>query len=123
MGGDAMKVRDILSERESQKGLASGTIGHVGGNDTNNLRSINRSRIEDRSSADAVDGHFINQVGVSVIFPSTDIAREKAEGRLCYGRKSEPTNFDSDGEPGFSWQQWYKLLWEFKVTHWHKNHC
>ena len=49
------------------------------------------------------------------IIMSTDIAGEEAALKSLDGRKSQPFDLNTDGQDSFSWEQWYKWLWQEKL--------
>src|SRR5689334_1407055 len=119
-----MKMRNVLSDRQPGEGLTGGAVDDVSGNRSDELQAIRGRRKKNGTAAGSVDGDAINKVRLSPLLPRADVAGEEAQrvGSTSDGRKAEPADLHADVQPVFNWSEWYDLLWEFKRSHWHKNH-
>src|SRR5262245_37403244 len=116
-----MKMRDILSNQQSGESFTSSAVCLVCGHRANNADIIDAVGVDDRAAADSINSDAINQVGVSVVLPGADAAGEEAERVGFYRGESQPTNLNADSQRRLSWEEWYRLLWEFKVSVWDNN--
>jgi len=117
-----MEMRDILSNQQSGERFTGSAVGLIRGYGAHNSDIINAVRVDDRPAADSIDSDAINQVSVSVVLPGADTAGKEAERVSFYRGESQPANFNTDSQGRLSWEEWYRLLWKFKVTVWEKNH-
>lgn len=117
-----MKVRDILSDQETREHITASPTGSVGRDSTNDLNALGAGRIHDGSSTDPVDGDAIDQVGVAKILSGADVAREETERVRFDSGEAKPPDPNTDPKGSLSWEEWYDLLWKYKVAVWDKNH-
>src|SRR5690348_3982218 len=101
-------MRNILSDTQTGKDSAAGTVRHIGGHGSDNLDSVRGRGVENRPSANAVDRHSIDQVGR--VLSSADAARKEAQSIRINRREPEPSHFDSDRQNTRTWQEWYEAL-------------
>jgi len=121
MQGDIMKVRDILSNRQSGKSITRRTVSDVrrDRSDDSELVFVN---IEDRSATDPVYRDPVNQVGVPIPLPSADVSRKEAERMGFQGREAKPSHLNSDFQKSVAWEELYRQLWKIKDARLKKHH-
>src|SRR5712664_2475886 len=104
-----MKMRNVLSNSQAGKGIASSPITHVSGDSADYLNPVSLSGINDRPSTDAIDRDSVNQISVTPFLPSADNTGEEAERAGSKSGKPEPTNLLSDSKRDTSWEEWYRI--------------
>ena len=72
--------------------------------------------MEDRTTANAVNGNAINEVSLSSDLPSADSSSEKTQGVGLYGGIAKPTNVHPNFARLAHWQECYRALWELKIA-------
>ncbi len=68
------------------------------------------------TSANAVNGYPVNQVGISAIKTGAYGAGKEAKGAWFNGRVSKPSNVNAEPAGLCHWQQCYRRLWELKLS-------
>ncbi len=111
-----MKMRNVLSNTKSRQGISSRSAGTIGRDSTNNLHTGCRGSVEDGASAHTADCHAVDQVSVPFLLSGTNISGEKTESVGCDRRESKSADLSPDVEHHLSWEQWYQLLWKFKIS-------
>ena len=119
-----MEVRNILSNGETGQRCARDFITDVSRDSSDNVDASGFRQIQDRSATHAIDGNSVNEVGVSPLLASADVSREEAEGARSDSGESKPSNLSPDRQRDARWEEWYRVLWQFKVsTGRYKDHC
>ena len=92
-GREIVELGNVTDHRKAGKDFARGAIWHVGGNDAYyRYRGIAARKVKSRTTADAVDGDAVNEVGALGVHPGTYISCEKAQAGERDSRKAEPAN-------------------------------
>ena len=94
-------MRNVTSKQESRSGASS----NVGRNSADDLYTLGNVRIDDRATANPVDGHTINQVGMPRLLPSTNSDGEKAESGGHDSGETHPPDLSADSESTVTWEQ------------------
>lgn len=115
-----MEMGNILRDGESRQDISGGAVAHVGRDSSDKLDSFGINGIDNRATADSVDGDPVNEVGM--LTSSADVSRKEAESVSRKSRIPEPPNLGSNVKRGSSWEEWYKLLWKAKVSRRKENH-
>ena len=118
---DIVEMGDILSNQKPRQGIASGSVGLVCGNSSDDLNAIGSVRVGHGSAADAVDGNAINQIGFPVILSGRDVPAKEAERPRLDCGEPHPSHLTTNADLPLTWEQWYKLLWEWKIALLKKN--
>src|ERR1700738_2721951 len=116
-----MEVRNISSNRQARKGLSCSPVANIRGNTSDNLHALSISRIHDRTTADSVDCHAINQVSMPPLLASTDVAREETKGVFSDCREAKPSDLSTNCEGDSHWEEWYQSLWKLKLSGSHQD--
>ena len=72
--------------------------------------------MNNRTTAHTVNRDSVDQVSLSSRKGSAYAAGEETEGRLLYGRITEPADVMADAEGITHWQKCYGDLWKVKVA-------
>ena len=117
-----MKIRDILGNRKTRKGLLSKAICPVCGNNSNNLDSVSTRGIDNGATANSIYSDTINKISKPILPVCTNVAGEKTKGVRLDSRKPEPPYFIPDFKGMFTWEEWYKNAWERKISYMKNNY-
>ena len=117
-----MEMRNVLSDQKTGKGFSGDTISFVRINGSDELDPFGTCRVEDGTTANALDGNTVNEVGFSEVLPCTNNARKEAQGIRLNSREAEPTDFKADTKGTTNWEKWYKILWQWKLAFIKKNY-
>lgn len=111
-----MEMRNVLGDSEAGQHFASGSIGAVSGNGSDDLHAFGSGEMEHRTTADAVDSNAINEVSVPVLLAGADISGEETE--VVRGDRGEPKPSDlrADVDDAAHWKKCYGALWDLKVA-------
>ena len=105
-----------MSNRKSRQRVAGVPVSDIGRDRSDNLDSIGFRGVKNRAAADAVDRNSVDQVGMELVFPGANISREEAQrSARANSGKAQPSDLDSNSQPGIAWEQVYERLWEFKL--------
>ena len=117
-----MKMRDILCNQEARQSLATNTTRLISRHGADDPDPFCSSGIDYGAATHSIDCDSINQVGVAEVLSGTDVSSEETEAVRLNTGETEPSHLNPDAQGGISWEEAYKLLWEYKVSVWEKNH-
>src|SRR5438045_1593025 len=111
-----MQMRHVLHNRKARKSIARKSVGNVGRNRAYNLDAVRRGRKQHRSSADAINSDAINEVCMPALLKRTNAPRKEALRMADHPRIPNPTNLGSNRQDVVDWQEWYRRLWQLKIS-------
>ena len=117
-----MEMRNILGDSQAGQSLAGGPVGGVGADNANNLNSLCASEVQNRAAANPVNCNPVNQVSISKILPSTDVAGKETEIVRSNGGETEPADLRANIDALAHWEQCYGDLMKLKISFEEKNY-
>src|ERR1700691_1394389 len=117
-----MKMRNVSSDGKAGKGLAGGSVTDVSGNRSDDLDTFSSAHIHDGAPTDSVDRDAINQVSVTPLLSSTDLSAKETQGSGGQRGKAKPADFSANRQRVTNWDEWYRILWQLKISRLKQNH-
>ena len=98
-------------------GFATSTIGDISSDNADDSRSsIGSAGVKDRATAYAVNGNSVDKISGRIPNMGTNVAGEKTESIGFDSGEPDPSDFDSNFKNRPTWQEWYEILWKFKLS-------
>src|SRR4030042_4649845 len=111
---DTMKMRNILSERETGQGITISSTCPVCRHDTDKLNTVYCGTINDGATTDAINSNTVNKVSLEIVSPCADSAGEKAQSPRLNGGVAKPRNLNADVETCVYRTGGYQVIWQIK---------
>src|ERR1019366_171881 len=108
------EMGDILSDTQSRQHRASlPIVGHISGDVPDNLDAISDRGVDHGAATDSVDRDAIDKIPIDS--PGADAPRKETQGVLSNTGKTEPADLHSNRQVAIGREEWYQLLWKFKL--------
>ena len=115
-----MEMRNVLCATESRECPGGLLIKQIVADNADNLKSSDVVVYEDRPPADTVHDHSVNEIGA--VSACANYTAEKTENVGRDTGKPKPPNIRPDWQEPSCWEEWYRLLWEYKTRFWNHQH-
>jgi len=107
-----VEMRNIASVEQPRRAGST----DIGGHNPDDLNPVSSRRMDNRPPADAMNSNAVDEVGMLLPLMGTNDSTKETQSCGCDGREPHPSDLRADSKDAVAWEQWYRHLWQVKLS-------